>query len=283
MLWVVVAQATQKINDSTDNLVQAKEFFDSGLHSRDSGNIPGALSALHKAVILYQTNSPKTEALADALYQLAETYAQSETSKKGESYYRQALEIYAQLETASAKRQWAHCLNRLGVILVDQYTAQQPDKLQELLEGGFHGDWNDEEVLQKVMNQMDMSYPKQAVAYFQDAASVFRTSIQELGVGNKDTQLALATSLQNMAAASAQLGHMEKAISALEESIVIYEKLLLEELDQEVAQAMAEAFYSMADLYLQQGAYEMAKDRYRRSSTYNEACVETVPQNQSGI
>lgn len=281
LIWNVAVQVqAQGENEATqqqqhqskdgDDLVVAKQFLDSGIHSRDVGNIAGAISSLHKAILLYQKNALKianTDVLADAYYNLAETYAMSKKNEQSVLYYREALDIYAQLDDQSAKLRWAYCLNRLGVILVENFSIAQPEKIQGLLQNAVHGDWNDEEVMQNVMAQMDLSIPKQAVAYFDDAAKVFRAFLQEKG-NDREIQQGLATSLQNTAAASTTLGHIQKAIDALEESIKIYEALLKEEVERDVAQGMAEAFYSMSDLYLQQGAYEMAKDRYRRSSKY---------------
>jgi tetratricopeptide (TPR) repeat protein len=81
----------------------------------------------------------------------------------------------------------------------------------------------------------------------------------------------LATSLQNMAVAMTHASRVNAAIAALEEAIGIYEAMVDMGFDDDNAQGMAEAFYSLSDLYLQNGNFEMAKDRYRRSSKFQDA------------
>jgi tetratricopeptide (TPR) repeat protein len=260
------------------------KYLQSGIHSRSVGNIAGAISLLQKAVEAYkvhladhQNDETAQDRLADALYQLADTFSLMSTptadnedddlqqKQKSRPYYQQALDLYAKLSGRSAKLRWAHCLTRLGVLMMEQHSTHLPEQVLKLLQKNFRGeDWNEEEAMEEVMNSIDVDIPKQAIGYFSDAAAVFRSNLEADG-----SRVMLATSLQNMAVAMTHVGRVDDAIAALEEAIGIYEPMVDKKgFEVDTAQGMAEAFYSLADLYLQNGSYEMAKDRYRRSSKF---------------
>jgi tetratricopeptide (TPR) repeat protein len=271
---------TEHVMNNNDPYSLGYQYMEDGIQSSSVGNLADALSSFRKAVEAYQLHlvydqddAVAKDQLADALYRLAETSSSMPTADINQSqpYYEQARDLYAKLPGKSAKLRWAHCLARLGVLMIDQHSTHLPKQVQDLMmqQSLHHGDdWNDEEAMEQVMSQIDVNIPNQAIQYFQDAANVFRSSLDVEG-----SRQMLATSLQNMAVAMTHAGRVNDAIITLEESIGIYEAMVATGLDDDSAQGMAEAFYSLSDLYLQNSNYEMAKDRYRRSSKFDDAAA----------
>ena len=135
-----------------------------------------------------------------------------------------------------------------------------------------------ESVVQQQIQQLE-----QAETYFGSAALEFYKAVnrERSAVTRVELQNYLANTLQHHGTALVRRGNMESAASYMEKALDLYENVIVPALQaapaeedayalerQDLYVAVAEGLYSLSDIYQQQGKYDLAKDRYQRSSKW---------------
>jgi tetratricopeptide (TPR) repeat protein len=199
---------------------------------------------------------------------------------------------------------WAHTCLRLGVLQLSHHddlplnaygasagapssTGASPgnDGLDE------HDEWNMNEYrMDPLVAQELQRRTEQAIAYFTNAANVFRkattysdsdsdfdaTTTTTSSTSSNKHILYLATTLQNLGTALTTQGDLEAVIGHQEEAYKIYQSIIKPESKSnhdpsastlDTVQAVSEVLMTLADTSLQLGRYQAAKVWYQKCST----------------
>ena len=238
--------------------------------------------------------------MAVTYFQLGETFSLDvESISTGNEYLVQSYELFRQIleekqsppvDFISARYvevSWATCALRLGsnklngamsgdnqddvseieILMQQEFMQQQPD--------GSEVDWQDwldrhpgyaERLAQaqtRVENQIE-----QAVQILDRAVTLFRKAVSSGRHPDQDGMMRqnLATALQNRGTAAILQGRMEEGIEYMEEAASMHQESLQQSefkpQGRDAAMAVAEAWYSLADTYLQLGKYKESNERY---------------------
>lgn len=154
--------------------------------------------------------------------------------------------------------------------------------LSQILRGGGSGGADDRtdsssRILGSLTQQLGDA--EKAMQYFTEAAVVFRQAAEtgSTVAERLPHQQSLATTLQNLGTAATTLGDFETSLRRNEEALQLYTNVLMPALQNQqpsgvsevtdTAIAVSEVLYTLADVYLQLGQHNPAKDRYRQCST----------------
>lgn len=205
-----------------------------------------------------------------------------------------------EVEEMNAKINWAHCLLRLGSLLVSSALTSESLLRENLdmeklsaslideigLESLSQGDAMKglkKTIASLVGDDVNLGKAKEKVAqaknHFQQAAAIFREALQLEGQyhGQELIQMKrdLATALQNMATVNGMDGNLIDAVENSESALELYREVVdgmpgrpME--TQDTRAAIAELLVALADKYLQLSKYDEAKDSYQQAMEWYE-------------
>jgi tetratricopeptide (TPR) repeat protein len=179
---------------------------------------------------------------------------------------------------------WAHCLQRLGVAVLDPM-AQDPDlqAAMQLYQNHLqdpNAEFTDifsfpDEVKQQYKHLLEQADRSQG--YFLSATKVFERIIQTIpendvhrGPERIEYLRHLGTSYQSLGSAATMIGDTDKAVEYNELALSVYQKAYPSMSDRfdvadDLVSAIAELLFGLASAHLSLGRYANAKTRYREA------------------